>query len=86
MWGRYKYLVMPQGHLAAGDGNCHRYNEIKREFTNYKRCVVDTCLWADTIKDNFRRTCEYLTHCSTNGIIFNKRSSATGRSSLWATS
>ena len=65
-------MVTPQRHLAAGDGYCYRYNEITREFTNYKQCVDDTCLWADTIEDNFRQTCEYLTHCSKNRIIFNK--------------
>ena len=64
--------MTPQGHLAAGDSYCHRYSEITREFTNYKRCVDNTCLWANTIKENFRQTCKYLTHSSRNGIIFNE--------------
>ena len=33
----------------------------------------NTYLWADAIEDNFRQTCEYLTHCSRNGIIFSER-------------
>ena len=63
--------MTPQGHLAAGDGYCHRYDEITRDFPDYKRCVDDTCLWHGTIEGNFRRTCEYLTLCSKNGIVFN---------------
>ena len=30
-----------------------------------------TCLWAKSIKENFLRTCQYLTLCSNNGIVFN---------------
>ena len=71
-WGRYEYMTTPQGHLAAGDGYCHRYDEITREFKDYKRCVDDTILWAGDIESNFRRTCEYLTLCSKHGIIFNE--------------
>ena len=78
-WGRYEYLVTPQGHLATRDSYCQRYDEITREFTNYKQCVDNTCLWADTIEDNFRRTCQVLTHCSKNGIIVNELNSAARR-------
>lgn len=70
-WGRYEYMVTPQGFLAAGDGYCHRYDEITRDFPDYKRCVDDTCLWSQLIEGNFNRTCKYLTLCAKNGIIFN---------------
>ena len=70
-WGHYEYLVTPQGHLAAGDGYCQRYNEITRDFKDMKRCVDDTCLWETMIEGNFWRTVDYLTLCSENGIMFN---------------
>ena len=70
-WGHYKYLVTPQGHLAAGDGYCQRYDEITVDFPDYKRCVDDTCLWNETSEGNFWRMVDYLTLCSQNGIMFN---------------
>ena len=78
-WGRYEYLVTPQGHLAAEDRYCHRYDKITREFPDYKRCVDNTCLWYTKIGGNFRRTCEYLTLCSKNEIVFTWRSDSLAR-------
>ena len=70
-WGRFQYRSTPQGHLAAGDGYTQRYDEITADFPDYKRCVDDTCLWAGSIRENFLRTCRYITLCSNNGIVFN---------------
>ena len=70
-WGRYQYRSTPQGHLAAGDGYTQRYDEITADFPDYKRCVDDTYLWAESIRENFLMTCQYITLCSNNGIVFN---------------
>ena len=39
---------------------------------NKTKCVDDTVLWAKNVEDCFHRTCQFLTLCSRNGIIFNK--------------
>ena len=59
--------------MAAGDGYTARYDEIVKDFQDYTKCIVDTCLWADNMEDIFFRTCKYLTLCSRAGIIFNKK-------------
>ena len=69
-WGQYEYLVTPLGHLAVGDGYCQHYDDITRDFLDFKRCVNDTCLWEKSIEGNFWRTVD-LTLCSQNGIMFN---------------
>jgi hypothetical protein len=52
-WGRYRYRTTPQGFLSAGDGYCQRYDLITRDVKNVKRCVDDSCLWEDTIEEQF---------------------------------
>jgi hypothetical protein len=69
-WGRYRYLVTPQGYLSAGDGYCQRYDLITRDVKKSTRCVDDTCLWEDSVEKNFFSTCQYLTLGSSNGIVF----------------
>ena len=69
-WGRYRYLVTPQGYLSAGDGYCQRYDLITRDVKQSTRCVDDTCLWEDSVEENFFSTCQYLTLGSSNGIVF----------------
>ena len=72
-WGRYRYRNLPRGFLAAGDACTARYNEITKDFSQMEKCVDDTLLWDGTLEENFRRTCEYLTHCSARGITFNEK-------------
>ena len=72
-WGRYQYRTSPQGFLAAGDGYTRRYDEIVKDFQDYKKCIDDTCLWAQTPEQIFYKTCQYLTLCSRAGIIFNRK-------------
>jgi hypothetical protein len=61
LWGCYRYQTTPQGFSAAGDGYWQRYNLITSEVQNVKRCVDDSCLWEDTIEEQFLATCRYLT-------------------------
>ena len=71
-YGRYRYKVAPQGFAASGDGYTARFDEIKKEVTNSKGCVDDTILYEQTVEENFRKTCEFLTLVGSHGIILNK--------------
>ena len=59
-WGCFQYKVLPQGFLMANNANCQRYNKITQGFKDLTRCVDDALLWDKTIRDNFFRTCGYL--------------------------
>ena len=72
-FGRYRYKTSPQGFLASGDGYTSRYDKIVAGFQNFTKCVDDSLLWDSTVEEAFHRTCSYLTLCSSNGIIFNKK-------------
>ena len=71
-WGRYRYRKLPQGFLSAGDAYTDRYDRIIAEVEDKTKCVDDTILWKPSIKESFLHTCNYLTLCSRNGIVFNK--------------
>ena len=70
-WGRFRYLVAPQGHLVSGDGFNERYDAITYDFKRKERCVDDTVMWADDIQDSFLQMCQYLDLCARNGIVLN---------------
>ena len=72
-FGSYQYITSPQGFLASGDGYTSRYDRIVAGFENFTKCVDDTLLWDSTLEEIFFRTCQYLTLCSSHGIIFNKK-------------
>jgi hypothetical protein len=72
-WGCYRYLVAPQGFLAAGDAYTARFDKIVSEVKNYKKCIDDTCLWDNSLAESFTSTCKYLTLCSEAGIVFNRK-------------
>ena len=72
-WGRYQYRTLPQGFLAAGDAYTERYDRIISEVQDKTKCVDDTILWKSNIRDIFFHTCQYLTLCSRNGIVFNQK-------------
>ena len=40
---------------------------------NYKKTVDNTCLFEDSLTEIFVKTCEYITLCSENGVIFNPK-------------
>jgi hypothetical protein len=72
-WGRYRYLTVPQGFLAAGDGYTNRFDAITEGMDKQTRCIDDTALWDDDIEGCFKRTCDFLTRCGQAGIVFNKK-------------
>jgi hypothetical protein len=69
-WGIYRYRTTLQGFLAAGDGYVHRYDLITRDVKNVTRCVDDSCLWEETIEEQFFATCRYFLLGTNNGIVY----------------
>ena len=72
-WGRYRYRTLPQGAKSAGDAYTERYDRLVSEIEDKTKCVDDALLWKPSIKEQFYHTCRYLTLCSRNGIVFNKK-------------
>ena len=70
-WGRFRYRTAPMGYLAAGDGYTDRFDRIIKDVPNKTKIVDDTALWASSIKESFFQTCQFMTLCSRNGIVFN---------------
>ena len=82
MWGTYRYRKAPMGYLATGDAYTHRYDNIVKDIKHISKCVDDVCLWGESLEEAFIRTCQYLTHCTQNGIIFNPEKFEMGRESV----
>ena len=74
-WGRYRYLVAPQGYIASGDGYTRRYDEIltTSQLSNkdYTKCIDDELLWSKSIEKSFWQAIEWLEILGKNGIIAN---------------
>nr|KAG5706167.1 hypothetical protein BaRGS_025789 [Batillaria attramentaria] len=70
-WGRYRYLVAPQGYISSGDGYSRRFDEIVSEFPQKTKCVDDTLTWSDSIEEAFFQAVRWLDLCGNNGIILN---------------
>ena len=68
-WGRYQYMVAPQGYIASGDAFTKRFDTITAEVENLVKCVDDSLLWADDIGKCFNQVCDYIELCGRNGII-----------------
>ena len=72
-FGRYRYKTSPQGLKPVGDAYTHRTDLIIGDFPNHAKIVDDSLLWTTDIEKNFFRTCELLTKCSAQGVIFNPK-------------
>ena len=72
-WGCYRYRKLHQGFCAVGDAYTERYDRLITEVEDKTKCVDDALLWKPTIRDQFFHTCKYLSLCSKNGIVFNKK-------------
>ena len=57
--------------MAAGDAYTETFDRIISDFKNKTKCVDDALLWSGDISASFTQACEFLTHCSRNGIVFN---------------
>ena len=58
-WGPYRYRILPQGYLAAGDAYTERYDRLISEVEDKTKCVDDALLWKPSIKEQFFHTCRY---------------------------
>ena len=70
-FGRYRYCVAPQGHVASGDGYTHRYDKIITDIPRKTKCVDDTTLWDEDIDDHWWRAIDYLELMGKEGIVLN---------------
>ena len=70
-WGRFRYCRAPQGAHWSGDAFTQRYDEVTKDVKKVAKCVDDTVLWADSIKEAFDQVCSYLTLVGRNGIVMN---------------
>ena len=70
-WGRYRYCVAPQGYISSGDAYTRRFDEIVSEVPNKTKCVDDTLLWGNTIKECFHQAAKWLDLCGKHGITLN---------------
>ena len=57
--------------MAAGDAYTERFDKIISDIKNKTKCVDDCLLWSKNVESSFFQACEFLTHCSRNGIVFN---------------
>ena len=60
-----------RGFVASGDGFKACFDEIKKDVKNSKGCVDDTILYENSVEENFRKTCSFLTLVGSHGIILN---------------
>ena len=72
-WGRFRYLRLPQGFVAAGDAYTRRYDEVIKDIENKLKCVDDTLLWARDIEQSYFQIFKYLQVCQSKGITLNKK-------------
>ena len=70
-WGRYQYLMAPQGSLASGDGYSRRYDEVIADVERKTKCVDDTAQWDVDLEAHWWRAIEFLELCGRNGIVLN---------------
>ena len=70
-WGRFMYLRLPQGLMAAGDAYTRRYDDIIDHVKDKVKCIDDTLLYDVSIEDAFYHTWDYLMLLVDNGIVAN---------------
>lgn len=70
-WGRYRYCTAPQGYIASGDGYTSRYDEIVAHVPHKTKCIDDTLLWSQSVKEAYLQAVEWLDICGNHGITLN---------------
>jgi len=68
-WGRYRYLRLPQGYIAAGDAYTCRLDEILASIQRKVKVVDDCLLYNSNIEEAFYHAWDFLTLCAQNGIV-----------------
>ena len=76
-WGRYRYLVAPQGYIASGDAYTRRFDEFVTDVPNKTKIIDDCLLWSPTtpndngIASSFFQAVDWLDRCGHNGVVGN---------------
>ena len=70
-WGRYRYLVAPQGYISSGDGYSRRFDEIVADFPHKTKCIDDTLMWSNSLEESFFQAVKWLHICGSHGIVLN---------------
>ena len=71
-WGRYMYLRVPQGFIAAGDMFTSRFDDIIAGIPRKVKIIDDTLIHSDSIEDSFWNAWDFLTVCAENGVVVNE--------------
>ena len=69
-WGRFRYLVAPQGLRCSGDAFTDRMDRLYDGFERMVRCVDDALIYDHTVEEQFHRTCAALDQGGNNGALF----------------
>ena len=70
-WGRFRYLVTPQGATASGDGYTRRYDNIVADVQRKTKIVDDTAMWDEDLESHWWRVIDFLILAGENGIVLN---------------
>ena len=62
-----------QGFLTSRDAYNQRFDAIIANFPYKVKCIDDTCIWAESIKSAFFKSCQWLDLCARNGITLNPK-------------
>ena len=62
---------IPLSASASGDECTRRFDNITIDMPRQTRCIDDTIHWDDSIETSFWHTIDNITHCGSNGIVFN---------------
>ena len=70
-WGRYRYLVAPQGYISSGDGYTRRFGEIVSDIPDKIMCVDDALLHSKDLTTSFSQAVEWIDTCGGHGVTLN---------------
>ena len=70
-FGLYRFCVAPQGFVGSGDGYTDRYDRIIVETPRKTKCVDDTALWDDMIREHWWRMVDHLELLGRSGVVLN---------------
>ena len=70
-WGRFRYLVTPQGATASGDGYPRRYDNIIADGQRKTKIVDDTAMLDEYLESHWWRVIDFLILAGENGIVLN---------------
>ena len=70
-WGRYRYKKAPQGYISCVDIYNYKTQQILVDVKNHLKIVDDLLIYATNIGNMYRRTVNFITLCSKDGMVLN---------------